>query len=115
MAIKFEIKFYIFDSRNFPVSLEQQQKSRNFFKVTSKESNLPMETSYDLSCIDERDLSDYFKYMYQGSLQVNLLSAKSGKLIATASLPINSLLRQGREEVVKGFKSRLCDPMQPDE
>jgi hypothetical protein len=82
-------------ARMFPQ--ESSDSKHKFYMVKSSDkSDLAFE--YKAKCISERDLSDYFKYMLQGNLEVTLMSAKTNKRLATAVLPkLHSSLRQGKE------------------
>jgi hypothetical protein len=53
--------------------------------VKSADKN-SLKFEFKVKCVSERDLSDYFKYMIQGSLEVTLMSAKTNKRLAVASL-----------------------------
>jgi hypothetical protein len=45
--------------------------------------------TYRLECLREQDLSDFFKYMYQGKLKLSMHNAKSGAKLAKASVNLD--------------------------
>ena len=85
---QFQVKYYI--NSNEPqiarmVPEESSHDKNKFFMIKSTDKkNLSFE--FKINCISERDLSDYFKYMMQGSLDITLMSAKTNKKLALASL-----------------------------
>ena len=64
---------------------ESNNDKKKFFLVKSVDKN-NLKFEFKVKCISERDLSDYFKYMIQGSLEVTLMSAKTNKKLAVASI-----------------------------
>ena len=64
---------------------ESNNDKNKFFLVKSADKN-NLKFDFKVKCISERDLSDYFKYMIQGTLEVILMSAKTNKKLAVASL-----------------------------
>jgi hypothetical protein len=56
-----------------------------------------MSFDFNIEAINERDLGDYFKFMYEGSLLLSLIDQTSKFPLAHGSLNLVSSLRQGKE------------------
>ena len=62
------------------------------FDLEKKEQTV-MSFDYQIDCIRERDISDFFKFMYQGFIQVDLIDQSSQFKIGSASCNILTALR----------------------
>eukprot|EP00347_Sterkiella_histriomuscorum_P023297 403335185 len=66
-----------------------------------------MSFTFDIDCIHERDMSDFFKYIFQGDLNIELYDYHTLFLIGQGSCNILTSLRQGKEYQVVGYKITL--------
>ncbi|CDW89092.1 UNKNOWN [Stylonychia lemnae] len=80
---------------------------RQFDFDTKIQNNMTF--TYDIDCIHERDMSDFFKYMYQGFLQVEIFDYHTLFQIATGSCNVITSLRQGKEYQVVGYSLKMRD------
>lgn len=74
-----------------------------------------MPQAFTFDCTNEHDLSDFFKYLYNGTLTITLKSKTGKAVLGSGKVPLFSLLRQGSEQVVKGFVVALKDPIDGSE
>lgn len=98
-----DISFYLFLDREVPIRLKREAET------TYSLEGAPQSFTFD--CTNEHDLSDFFKYLYNGSLTVALKSKTGKAVLASGKVPLYSLLRQGSEQVVKGFVVALKDQL----
>jgi len=91
VKVDFRVKFYIFQPNQQQASLKTlngPNDSENLFLVRDKTKSSFYYT-YRLECLREQDLSDFFKYMYQGKLKLSMHNSKSGAKLAKASVNLD--------------------------
>lgn len=62
-----------------------------------------MEFDYDIDCIKNGDLTDFFKFMYQGYVKIEIYDFQSLFKIGEGSCNILSSLRQGKDFQTVGY------------
>ena len=108
-----EVRFFDREHSPLPVKLKQElndnQSIKEYSILSQIDKALPSAT-YKVDCLNDNELSAYFKYLFEGSIAVTMKTKNGKAVVGQGSLPAYPLLRQGSEKVVTGFVVTMRDP-----